>query len=241
MIPTTREEFGQFVVRQLGAPVIEINLSEQQVDDCIDKALYFFNEWHYNGYIKTYYAHQITDDDMTSRSIQMPANTIGAVRIFPLGIAMSTNNLFNMRYQFVLNDLYSMTNVSLVPYYMTMMHIQQLEEVLVGQQPVRYNRHENVLHIDMDWTTVCAGSFLVVEAYTAMDPTVTPDVWRDRWLQDYAVALTGQAWGRVLSKYDAVLPSGMKINGTKILDDYTDDVKRIEKDVPMMPLTVFMA
>jgi hypothetical protein len=241
MTPTNRVEFGQFIIRQLGSPVIEINLSEQQVDDCIDKAIYFFNEWHYNGYIKTYYAHQVLDADIASKSFQMPANTIGAVRIFPLGIAMSSNNLFNLRYQFIMNDLYSMTNVSLIPYYMVMGHLAQLEEVLVGQQPLRYNRHENILHVDMDWTTVCAGSFIVVEAYTAIDGTSSPDMWRDRWLQDYAVALTGQAWGRVLSKYDVVLPSGMKTNGMKILDDYTADVKRMEREVPMQPLAVFMA
>jgi hypothetical protein len=241
MIPTTKAEFAQFIMRKLGAPVVEINLSEEQVDDIIDQALYFFQEWHYNGNIKFYYSYQITQTDITNRFITLPDNIIGAVRIFPLGQAISSDALFNMRYQFIMNDLYSLTNVSLVPYYMTMQHISLLEEVLVGQQPIRYNRHQNQLFIDMDWTIVSPGEFLVAEVVQAMDPITVPDIYRDRWLQDYTAALMKRQWGEVLSKYDVVLPSGMKVNGTKIRDDADAEVKRLESTVPMYGMQVFMA
>src|SRR5574337_9429 len=185
MIPLTRQQFSQFVMRKLGAPVLEIELSEEQLDDLIDQALYFYQEWHYNGGRKTYVSYQLQEADITNTYITLPENIIGAVRIFPLGQAISSDALFNMRYQFIMNDLYSLTNVSLVPYYMTMQHISLLEEWLVGQQPVLYNRHENKLYINMDWTIVSPGEYIVIECYMLMDPSVVPDVWKDRWLQDY--------------------------------------------------------
>jgi hypothetical protein len=240
-IPTTRQEFAAFIIRQLSGGVTEVNLSETALDDAIDRALYFWQEWHYNGSMKFYYSYLLTPTDVTNKYITMPENIIGAVRIFPIGQAISSDALFNMRYQFIMNDLYSLTNVSLVPYYMTMQHISLLEEVLVGQQPIRYNRHQNQLWIDCDWTIMCPGTYIVVECQQAMDPIAVPDVWRDRWVQDYATALAGQLWGRVLSKYDVVLPSGMKLDGKKILDDYTADVRRLESTVPMMTNAVFMA
>lgn len=240
-IPTTRVEFGQFIMRKLGAPVIEINISEEQADDIIDQALYFWQEWHYNGNMKFYYSYKLTQPDIDNKYITMPSDIIGAVRIFPLGQAISSDALFNMRYQFIMNDLYSLTNVSLTPYYMTMQHISLLEEVLVGQQPVRYNRHQNQLHIDMDWSIACVGEYLVIECVQAMDPATVVDVWRDRWLQDYTAAMMKRQWGDNLSKYDVVLPSGMKMNGVKIRDDADAEVKRLEKTVPMTTLAVFMA
>jgi hypothetical protein len=157
----------------------------------------------------------------------MPQNIIGAVRIFPIGQALSTNNLFNIRYQIALNDLYDLTATTMVPYYMAMQHIQFLEQLLVGEQPIRYNRNMNRLYIDMDWNKVNIGEYIVVEAYMIVDPDVYSDVWNDRWLQRYATAMIKQQWGSNLTKYRGVsLPGGMQFNAEVI---YMDAVKEIEK------------
>ena len=153
-IPTSRSEFKENCLRRLGKPVIEINVDDDQVEDRIDEALRYFWDYHFDGSEKLYYKHQVTQTDKTNKYITLPENVIGAVNIFPIGNALNTNNLFNIRYQIALNDLYTLTSVSMVPYYMALTHIQFLEQMLIGQQPLRYNRHVNRLYIDMDWERV---------------------------------------------------------------------------------------
>ena len=230
MIPKSRSDFSAFCLRRLGAPVIKINVSESQVDDCIDQALYFFQEYHMDGSNETYWAHQLTQQEISSKQIKMPDNIIGVSRIFPLGTAMSSDALFNMKYQFVMNDLYALTNVSLVPYFMLMTHVQQLEEILVGQTPIRYTRHENVLYLDSDTTLLAAAEYIIVDAYYAIDPDDVVDVWRDRWLQDYAAALIQRQWGTNLSRFTAVMPSGITLNGAQIKAEAEETIKKLEND-----------
>jgi len=231
MVPTTRAEFSAFCLRELGAPVIKINLSEQQVDDCVDQALYLYGQYHMEGSDKTYYKYQVQQADIDNGYITLPQNIIGAVRIFPIGDALNTNSLFNMRYQFVINDLYNISNVSLIPYYMVMNHVQFLEQMLVGQQPIRFNRHNNILYIDMDWSLITVGEYLVVECYGVLDPTEYSGIWSDRWLQDYCTALIKKRWGSVLKKINLPLPGGSNINGQQLYNEAVEEIKDLRTEL----------
>jgi hypothetical protein len=242
-IPKTRCDFKKFCLRKLGAPVITVNLSEEQVEDAIDQALYFFSEYHMDGGNTTYLAHKLTQDEITSKQIQLPDNIIGVTRVFPFGSAMQSDQLFNMRYQFVLNDLYSLTNVSIIPYTMVMSHIAQLEEVLVGQVPIRYTRHENILYLDCDTVYLDTDTFIVIDAYYAIDPYKVPDCWRDKFLQEYATALMQRQWGTNLSRFTATMPSGIKLNGALIKKEADEVIKKLETDAVKtwsLPSAVFM-
>jgi hypothetical protein len=164
--------------------------------------------------------------------IPIPENIIGVVSMFPVGQALNTNNLFNIRYQIALNDLYTLTSVSMVPYYMAMQHVQFLEQMLVGQQPIRYNRHKNACYVDMDWGIITPGDFVILEAYQIVDPIIYSKVWSDRWLQRYAACLMKQQWGWNLTKFTGMqLPGGVMFNGAKILDDATNEREALEKEM----------
>ena len=152
--PVTRAQFKEYCLRRLGKPVIEINVDDDQVEDRIDEALAYYWDYHFDGTEKIYYKHQITSTDISNKYITLPDNIIGAVNVFSPGDALNTNNLFNIRYQIALNDLYTLTSISLVPYYMAMQHIRVIEEILVGMKPILYNRHRNILHVDMDWAVM---------------------------------------------------------------------------------------
>ena len=164
-VPTTRAQFKEYCLRKLGKPVIEINVDDDQVEDRIDESLKYYYDYHFDGSEKIYYKHQITANTVADKYITLPENIIGAVRIFNISDAMVSNNLFDIRYQIALNDLYTLTSVSMVPYYMAFQHIQLLEQLLVGQQPIRYNRHTNKLYIDMNWDKVTVGNYIIVEGY----------------------------------------------------------------------------
>ena len=232
MVPTTRTEFAEYCLRKLGKPVIEINVDDDQVSDRIDEALRWYWDYHFDGSEKTYYKKIITAEDITNKYVTMPENIIGVVNIFDLGSALGLGNLFNIRYQIALNDLYTLTSVSMVPYYMAMNHVQFLEQMLVGKKPLRYNRHMNKLYVDMDWNQVVEGQYLVVEAYQVVDPDVYTDAWGDRWLQRYASCLIKQQWGQNMKKFRGMkLPGGIEFNGQQIYDEATQEREELEKEM----------
>jgi hypothetical protein len=230
--PTTRAEFKEYCLRTLGKPVIEINVDDDQVEDRIDEALRYYWDYHFDGSSKVYYKYQVTEQDKTNQYITMPENIIGVINIFDLGSALGTNNLFNIRYQIALNDLYTLTSVSMTPYYMAMQHIQFLEYLLVGKQPLRYNRHTNRLNLDMDWDRINTGEYLVVEAYQVVDPNTYTDAWADRWLLRYTACLIKQQWGTNLKKFEGMrMPGGLSFNGQKIYDEATGERMQLEQEM----------
>jgi hypothetical protein len=231
--PTTKAEFKEYCLRKLGKPVIEINVDDDQVDDRIDEALRYWYDYHFDGSERVYYKHAITETDVANKYITLPENIIGAVSIFSMGDpSIRSDDLFNIRYQIALNDLYTLTNVSLVPYYMVMEHLALMNELLVGKQPIRYSRHKDRLHVDMDWNTVAIGEFLLVEAYEVIDPEVYTDAYNDRWLQNYATTLIKEQWGSNLTKFTGMsLPGGVQFNGEKIYDDAVAERRKLEDEM----------
>lgn len=232
-VPASRSEFKEYCLRKLGKPVIEINVDDDQIEDRIDESLKYYYDYHFDGSEKVYVKHQITANTISDKYITMAENVIGVVRIFQIGDpSIKSSDMFNIRYQIALNDLYQLTSVSLIPYYMAMQHLGTITEMLVGQQPIRYNRHMNKLYIDMDWTKVQVGEFLVIEAYQVVDPDVYTDAWGDRWLQEYCSAKIKYQWGTNLTKFTGLqLPGGVQFNGEKIMDDAKADITRLEQEM----------
>jgi hypothetical protein len=233
-VPTSRTEFKDYCLRKLGKPVIEINVDDDQVDDRIDEALRYYWDYHFDGSDKIYYKHQVTDQTKQDKYITLPENIIGAIRVFPIADPIvRSDDLFNIRYQIALNDLYSLTSVSMVPYYMTMEHLSLITELLVGQQQIRFNRHKNRVYIDMDWMQkVKVGEYLIIEAYEVVDPDIWEQVWSDRWLQNYTVEKIKYQWGSNLTKFSGVsLPGGVQFNGERILSDAKQEIDKMEQEM----------
>ena len=232
MAISSRDDFKEYCLRKLGKPVIEINVDDDQVEDRVEEALKYYWDYHFDGTEKVFYKKEITAEDIANKYITMPQNIIGAVRIFDIGDYIAVNNIFNIRYQIALNDLYTLTYQSMVPYYMAFQQIQLLEQLLVGSQPIRYNRNTNKLYVDTDWNKLTPGYFLVVEAYSIVDPADYNDVWNDRWLQRYATELIKKQWGSNLTKFVGMqLPGGLTFNGEKIYNDAHEALDKLETEM----------
>lgn len=231
--PTTRKEFTEWCLRKLGKPVIEINVDKDQADDRIDEALSYYWDYHFDGAEKIFLKHAITQDDIDNGYITIPENVIGVVNIFNISSSAAfSNNMFSAQYQFVLNHIHELTNYNLVNFYMSMQHLQFMEEILTGMQPIRYNRHVNKLHIDTNWKNLNVGQFIVAECYQIVDPDVYVDVWKDRWLQSYASAKIKYQWGSNLTKFVGMsLPGNVQFNGEQILNDARDEIRQLEEEM----------
>ncbi len=240
---TTREGFKQYCLRRLGAPVININVEDQQVEDRLDDALFMYIDYHFDALQKFYYIYPITQNDINNRYIDLTnvtdstgnsVNIQGITRIFPLTDSQATINMFDLRYQLRLNELYDFTSASYINYTLTQQHLRTLELFFTGEVPIRYQRHMKRLYIDWGWGASEApiGTVVIAECYATVDPNQYPDVWNDRWLKQYATALIKKQWGENIKKYGGVqMLGGITLNGQQIWDEADTEIRQLEQDM----------
>lgn len=229
--PYDRESFKEYCLRKLGAPVIEINVSDEQVEDRIDEAISFYRDYHYDGSQLVYLKHQLTEQELEQGYIEVPERLLGVTRIFDLGSSVSTGaGIFNVSYQFVLHNLEDITKYDVTNFYMAMQHLEFIQEILVGKPLIRYNRRNNKLFIDIKKDLLAPGSFIIVEGYDIIDENVYSDFWRERWLQNYATILIKEQWGSNITKFDGMqLIGGVTFNGQQILNDAREERRTMEE------------
>lgn len=234
VVPTTRAEFKEYILRRLGKPVVKINIDEDQLDDRIDDALKYYADFHFDGAKEVYFKYQVTATDVTNKYITLPENIIGAVDLYNISDpAVGANDMFNIRYQIALNDLYTLTSVSVIPYYMVRMHLALIQELLVGKWLFRFNRHTHQLHIDVEWgSAIPVGRWLLIKAYEVINPDDYAGVFQDQWFKRYATALVKKQWGENLKKYSGVqLPSGTMLNGQQMWDEAEKEIQQLEHEM----------
>ncbi len=233
--PNSRQTFIDYCLRSLGAPVVEINVDDDQVEDRVDEALQFYQHYHSDAIEKVYLKHQITADDITNGYI--PINTLitDVVRVMPIRDTITTNSLFDVKYQIHLNDVYSLGFLgSLVDYEMSQQWMSLLDDIMDSDDKhISFERHKNQLRIDMDWTQeVSVDQYIVVECYRIIDPDTYTDVYNDYYLKRYATALIKQQWGQNLLKFEGMtMPGGVTFNGRQIYDDAREEIKELIEEV----------
>lgn len=171
--PTTRTEFKDYCLRKLGHPVIQINVDDDQIEDRIDDALSFFHDYHFDGCEKLFMKHQITQSDKDRGWIYCPDSVLFVTGVLPFDSSSSSVNMFDLRYQLRLHDLYDFTSVSYVSYEITMQHIQTLNMLFSGTPQFRFNRKQNKLFLDVNWSTdLQVGEYVILECYRKLSPDV---------------------------------------------------------------------
>jgi hypothetical protein len=170
--PSSRAELATYCKRKLGFPVIEINVDDDQVDDRIDEALQFFEDYHFDGTEKIYMKHQITATDINRRWIYAPDAVTFVTGVFPFDASNASVNMFDLRYQLRLHDLYDFTSVSYVSYEITMQHIRTLNLLFSGTPQFRFNRKQNKVFLDIDWARdLIPGQYVIIECYRTLNPS----------------------------------------------------------------------
>lgn len=254
--PASRQELINYTLRQLGAPVLEINVADEQLDDRLDDALQYFNERHFDGVEKMFLKYKISKDDIdrgrskidgqsvgivttyatsgigtfgweeTSNYIQVPDAVIGVERIFKIDNRTITSNLFNVNYQLFLNDIYWFSSTELLNYYMTKTYLEDIDWIVNPQRQIRFNKRQNRLYLDISWDTLKEDQYLVMECYRILDPNDFSKVYNDSFLKMYFTSLVKKQWGQNLIKFQ-----GVKLPGGIELNGrqiYDDAVQELE-------------
>ena len=238
--PTTRQEFKDYCLRALGAPVIEINVDDSQVEDRLDQAVQFFNDWSSLGMQRQYWKYQVTDQDISNKYINTDnldpngPKIVNVTKVFQVGFNLQVNNIFNIRYQMALTDFYGLRtgNMNMNYYVSTMQYIEMLQQLLDPEKQIRFNKYDNKLHIDMNWSDFQTGQYLLIEGFAVIDPAEYSEAWNDPLLKKYATALIKQQWGANLSKYEGIpLPGNITFNGARLYQEATEDINKYEEEV----------
>ena len=304
--PNSKDTFKDYCLRQLGAPVIEVNVDDDQLDDRVDEALQYYQEYHTDGTERFFLKHKVVgstiafsglsgtfqvgeivtggtsgasatiakidgakliykvlkDDslsfqanegitgDTSGATAQISSTTIGdfenkfipindlvtqVVQVLPIRDAVSSNDMFDVRYQIHLHDLYNLGFMgSLAEYVMSMQYLDMLDNVIDSdEKQISFEKHKNQLRIFMDWVDeVSIDDFIVVECYRIIDPDTFTDVYNDYYLKKYATALVKKQWGMNLLKFEGMqMPGGVTFNGRQIYDDAIADIEKLEEEM----------
>ena len=265
--PASRTDLINYCKRQLGAPVLEINVADEQIDDLVDDALQLFHERDYDGSIQTFLKYKITQADIdrgrarggsstagivtttatatidgesvsfnfeeNSNYLQVPPEIIGISKIFRFdGANTVTNNMFSVKYQLFLNDIYYWGSTEILTYAMTKRYLEDIDFALNTEKQIRFNMRQDRLYLDIDWGSVNVDDYLIIDCYRLIDPNDFTRVYNDSFLKRYLTALIKRQWGQNLIKFQGVkLPGGIELNGRQIYDDAEKELDKIKEQM----------
>ena len=237
--PTSRATLIDYCKRRLGDPVIEINVDEDQLEDRVDEALQYYQEYHSDATLRTYLKHQVTSTDISNEYISLSSNIIFVSKLFPISSSFNSSfNFFDIKYQMMLNDIADLQNFAgdLAYYEQMQQYLSLLDVKLNGHPQVQFQRKQNRLYIFGDFADndIKEGEFIVAEVYEIVDPSTHTSVFNDMWVKEYTTALIKQQWGSNLLKFEGMqLPGGVVLNGRQIFDDATTDIDKLRETIRM--------
>jgi len=267
--PSTRQELIDYCKRQLGAPVLEINIADEQVSDLVDDAVQYFQQRHFDGVSQVYLKYQITQEDIdrgkarpsvvsggtnagiastsatssiggsdvtftyyeNSNYLQVPPDIIGVTKVFKYDDAqsVSVSNMFSFKYQLFLNDIYYWGQTDLLSYSMAMSYLETTDFLLNTHKQIRFNQRQDRMYLDVDWSNLRVGEFIIIDCFRQMDGNSFNRVWNDPFLKKYLTALMKKQWGQNLIKFQGVkLPGGVELNGRQLYDDGVKELEDIK-------------
>jgi len=278
--PTNRQELVEYALRRLGAPVLEINVADEQLDDILDDTIQYFQERHYDGVVRTYLKYEFTEEDIkrgrdydpfyqpqldsstnaypgqkaptnsqfieNSNYIKVPSHIIGVENVmvppeatgsgfgrFPgLGILGPGASPYGGAGYGYLGGMGLWGGGDMITYYMANMWLETYNFMFNPKAIIRFNKRQDRLYLDINWSRLNAGDVIVIDCYRALDPEQFCEIYNDSWVKKYLVAAIKKQWGQNLIKFAGTkLPGGIELNGRQLYDDGVRELDEIKKDM----------
>ena len=237
MAVTSRTELIEWCKRRLGYPVLEINVDEDQIEDRIDEALQYYQEYHSDATIRTFLKHQVSASDISNGYIPISADIIQVTKMFPMSSSFGTSfNFFDIKYQMMLNDIADLQNFAgdLAYYEQMQQYLSLLDMKRNGMPQIVFSRHQDRLYVHGDFVDndVKPGEYIIAEVYSVLDPERYTSIYDDMWLKEYSTALIKMQWGQNLIKFEGVqLPGGVTFNGRQMFDDANQEIQNLRERI----------
>ena len=233
--PSSRDDLIDYCLRRLGAPVIEINVDIDQLEDRTDDTLQLFQEYHTDAVVRTFLKHQVTATDVSNKYISVDDSITYIKKLFQINATGSNSaGMFDIKYQISLNEIYDLNTFigDLAYYEQIKQYLSIIDRMFTGQPQIDFNRHQNRVYIHGEFAeqNIKEGDYLVFETFKIVDPETHTDVYNDIFVKEYLTQAIKQQWGANLIKFEGMqLPGGVQLNGRQLYDDATQEMLRLEE------------
>lgn len=177
----------------------------------------------------------LTKGDLENGYIPISDNVLGVTKMWKFGavVGSKSDGLFDVDYQFALNDLYNLLSADLTYYSMVKTHMNVLESLFVTERQIRFNRKTDKLYIDTDMDkTFNVGDYVIAEGWALLDPETYTEVYDDMWLKRYTTSLIKRQWGENMKKFGGIqMPGGVTLNGDQIYAEAVNEIAAIEDEM----------
>lgn len=237
MAVNSREELIEYCLRKLGSPVIEINVDPDQAEDRVDEALEYYQEFHSDATVRTFFKHQVTDADVQNEYIPISKDIIFVSKLFPVAASFNNSmNFFDVKYQMMLNDIADLQNFAgdLAYYDQMQQYLSMIDMKLNGLPQVSFSRKQHRLYVFGDFADedIKPGDYIIAEVYQIINPDEFTSIYDDKFLKKYTTALIKRQWGANLMKFEGMqLPGGVTLNGRMIYEDAIQEIEKIEEEI----------
>ena len=235
--PNSRQTLIDYCLRRLGEPVIEVNVDEDQIEDRIDEAIQYYQEFNSDATKRGFLKHQMTASDISNKYISLSTDIQFVSRMFRLASTFQqSRNLFDIKYQMSLNDIWDMSTFAgdLAYYEQLQQYLATIDMKLNGTPIIDFVRKQNRLYIhgNIEDGDLKEDEYILLEVYENIDANTHTSIYNDMFLKQYATALIKLQWGMNLMKFEGMqLPGGVIINGRQIYDDATAEIQELQEKV----------
>lgn len=258
----SRKDLKEYCLRKLGKPLLEINVSDSQIEDCIDDTIQLWNERCFDGYERVYLKYQITDEDKDKYSfnknsnvsdglnfeeglggsLTIPDHIIGIDKVWKINRTRFLDIFgYGLGYHFFLDQGFNFYSTDLLHYSIVFQYLETIEHVLNSEIPIRFNKTKNKLYIDVNWNEFNVGDFIIIECYRALNPEEHTKIYDERFVKNYCTSLIKKQWGSNLRKFVGIsMPGGIQYNGDQIFQDALQELSDLKEEMrstwEVMPL-----
>lgn len=218
-----------YALAKLGNGIIEVNVTAEQIDYCLDDAIQKFNLYHSEGYLSTWTLLTVTKG---TAEYEIDHKIIGVTGIIPdvYEITAGGEPTFTAKWDFMMEKRYT-GELDLVGYEILMEKIDLLNFQFIKQRGFVFNRSAHKITF---YPAPEENRILALKVYAVNDPYDYTDIYNNEWLKNYFVALLRIQWADNLTKVVNVpMPGGGLLNMTEILNRGLADKASLEEELAM--------
>jgi len=237
VFPDSTAEVVEYIKRRLGAPAIQINVSDEQIYERIGDALKFMVDYNEDFTEKGYVSQVLTQENLDNQWIPVANNVFEVTRVLPvtnIDKNIMTDITYNMRHSINFSEFMRSAYTGFISEYNLMqMKIQEINDLFMGNKSIQFNRYQDKLYWHGQWHDQFeVGDYMVYECFVIVDPGAYGRILGDRRFLSLATAYTKALWGEILTKFVEVpLFGGIKMNGNAILQQGNADIEKAEQDI----------
>ena len=241
----TKSDLQQYILRKLGSPVIQIEITGEQLDDCIDDVLEYYMQRAYSGVIEKYVPIKLIKG---ISQIQLPYEVFAVTEVLSSGIGQSggsAGNMFSIN-QYIASDLYRGSGkIDILTYSLTNQMLATLETVFTKKITFDYNCINRVLSL---FEIPVQDENVILHIYQKNVPTYEPNplfglapdqteeiehtnIYSELIVRKLATEYARRQWGYNLVKYEgSSLPNGLTLNASRIIDEANTNILKLEEE-----------